>query len=170
MIPGSADHSMLLFTLYNKDYYYDLNIPLDGCRGEDGLDIRRSYLEHYGDGFEAIELELRTCSVLEWLLGMAIRCEEQIMRDDEEGNRTSLWFWSMLDNMDISSFTDDIWNVQSRVVVNSIVDDILLRNFPSDGSGSPFPLRESCEDITKCDWWRALNLWLHENFGDDLEF
>lgn len=161
---------MLLFTLYSIDYYYDANQPIDGCRGEDGLDIRREYFKISGSSDEQKALELRSCTVLEWLLGMAIRCENQIMFNEAEGDRTALWFWSMIDNMGFSGFTDIYWNDRARTIVHSTLDDIMLRDFPCDGSGTPFPLCDTSEDVRECDWWKALNLWLSENFGDEFEF
>lgn len=170
LIPGFEDYSLLLWALYSKDYYYVEDFPIDSCRSEDGLDIRRGYLAQNSiSKFDREYLETRTCSVLEWLLGMAIRCEREVMFNDEEGDRTSLWFWSMIDNMGFADYDDDHWDEHSAGIISGALDDILLRRFPEDGAGSPFPLRETPEDVRECDWWMALNLWLSENFYEEFE-
>lgn len=169
LIHDWEDYSLLLWALYSKDYYYDEEFPIDSCRGEDGLDLRRKYLAQNSiSKTERVYLETRSCSCLEWLLGMAIRCENQIMYNEEEGDRTGLWFWTMIENMDIS-IDDDHWDDAAGLFVSNVLDDILLRNFPSDGAGTPFPLSEKDEDVRECDWWRAMNLWLSENFFEEFE-
>lgn len=169
-IPDSDRYSMLLFTLLSKDYYYSPDIPIDGCRGNDGLDLRRHYIEHTGlSGVHKLYFYERPCSVLEWLLAMARRCEDQVMFNAYEGDRTMLWFWSMIDNMGLSKYDDSVWTFQIRAMISAKLDDILARRFPEDGAGSPFPLKETNVNIQKCDWWKALNLWLNENFSDEFD-
>ena len=42
---------------------------------------------------------IRPCSVLEMMIALSMRCEEQIMDDPDIGNRTGQWFWDMIDNL-----------------------------------------------------------------------
>lgn len=176
LIDGIHDgdtHSLLLHTLYSIDYYYDADIPLDGARGRDGLKLRENYIKDVCGGNienEYLECVGRSCTVLEWLLGMAIRCEKSVMYNEYEGDRTMLWFWSMLDNIGISEFTNDVWNVSSSQIIRDIINDILARNVSYDGAGGPFPIANPYEDMSKVDWWRMMNIWISENFNDETEF
>lgn len=173
LIPNGDEYSILLYTLHSIDYYYDARIPIDGARGDDGLSLREMYLETFNDGGNSYDiLTRRPCTVLEWLLGMAIRCERDIMFNENEGDRTGYWFWSMLDNMGISNLNNAIWNDHYTSQVMEIVDFVLNRMFDFDGAGGPFPLTNTAKWGVNCkeiDWWRALNLWISENFEDEIE-
>lgn len=168
-IPGHESYSMLLYSMFSKDYYYDKNIAIDSCRADDGINMRYLYLENDTPEDKRVYFYSRPCTVLEWLLGMAKRCEDTVMFNEDEGDRTMLWFWSMIDNMGFSKYTDSAWNAQIQANINDRLDDILSRRIPSDGAGTPFPISETPENMQKCDWWRALNLWLNENFSDEFD-
>lgn len=174
LVPGGDDYSILLYTLHSIDYYYDARMPIDGARGDDGLGLREVYLEEFCDGANSYDiLTRRSCTVLEWLLGMAIRCEREIMFNENEGDRTGLWFWSMLDNMGIANYDNVSWTEHFGNIVAEIIDVVLNRGFGEDGAGGPFPLTDTAKwgvDSRKIDWWRALNLWISENFEDEIEF
>ena len=62
-------------------------------------------------------LDNKTCSVLEMMIALAIRCEEHIMDDPDVGNRTGQWFWK------------DVYKRQDLYMSSSFLRDFYRRNY-----------------------------------------
>lgn len=50
-------------------------------------------------------------TVFEVLLALSIRIEEKIMVDDKKGNRTSQWFWALVNDIGLCEYDDDRWDL-----------------------------------------------------------
>ena len=76
----------LLKVLHKIEFTY--SIPMDGNRAEDGIDLRYrfGYENGYSSSMISAYLDNKTCSVLEMMIALAIRCEEHIMDDPDVGN------------------------------------------------------------------------------------
>lgn len=140
----------LLMFLHNVEFTYILR--LDANRAQDGISFR--YRFGYEDGYDSsyIEryLDVRNCSVLEMMVALAFRVEEQIMDDDEYGNRTSQWFWNMivslgLGGMDDSNFDEDL--------AAEIIFRFLNRDYEPSGRGGLFTLENYNSDVRELDIW-----------------
>lgn len=96
----------LLTHLHEVEFTYTL--PMDGNRAEDGIDLRYrfGYENNYSEPMIASGLDDRPCSVLEMMIALSMRCEEQIMDDPDIGNRTGQWFWDMIDNLGLGNMSD----------------------------------------------------------------
>ena len=83
---------------------------MDADRAEDGINLR--YRFGYENGYEsamiASYLDDRPCSVLEMMVALSMKMEEQIMDDPDIGDRTSVWFWKMIDNLGLGTMHDGI--------------------------------------------------------------
>ena len=96
--PRKVSYERLLRYLYAREFI--VLVPMDENRAKDGIDLR--YRFAYDNGLSKVEVKMldRTpCSVLEMMVALAVRCEEHIMNNDDEGDRTGLWFWKMIDNL-----------------------------------------------------------------------
>lgn len=103
-------------------------------------------------------------SVLEIFVVLAVHCEDKIMHDDDRGNRTSDWFWVILENLGLDDYNDNRYASRIAERVEDIIDIFLSRDYEYDGSGgSAFPLREPLSDMRDVDLWQQLNWWLVEN-------
>ena len=65
---------------------------MDRNRALDGLALRDKY-GYSGDPDE------EPCTVLEMLIALSLRIENQFMTNYDEGDRTSMWFWIMITNI-----------------------------------------------------------------------
>ena len=126
-------HDKLLRRLYYHTFDPIL-IKRDENRARDGEDLREMYGEEIGlSRMERNDyLYNHSCSILEMLVSMSIRCEGQIMHDPDLGNRTSKWFWMMLENMGIAVYDDANYNEQA---IDEAVEVLIFRDFKHDGSG-----------------------------------
>lgn len=137
--------------LHSTEFRY--SISRDENRAEDGIDLRRRFAYDYDVIDDADEYLTEPCSVLEMMLALAIRCEENIMDDPSIGDRTTQWFWQMVVNLGLGSMTDDNFD---KKFVKSIIKRFLDRNYDPDGKGGLFRLRNCMYDLRDVEIWAQL--------------
>lgn len=141
-----------LFTyLHSKEFTY--SIDRDENRAEDGLDLRYRFACECSDVTNAEDYIDGPCSVLEMLIGLAVRCEESIMDDAVLGDRTQQWFWKMLTNLEISHMYD--YQFDERIA-DDIVERFLNREYEPDGTGGLFTIRDCEYDLRTVEIWYQL--------------
>lgn len=91
-------------------------------------------------------LDNKTCSVLEMMIALAIRCEEHIMDDPDVGNRTGQWFWNMIVNLGLGSMNDSKFD---RAYIEENVQRFLERKYSRNGAGGLFTVNHSRYDLRK---------------------
>lgn len=149
-------HMHLLRRLYWRTFE-PIFIKRDENRAADGENLRIRFADEVGlDPYDRDNnLYNHPCSVLEMLIAMSIRCENQIMHNPDLGDRTFKWFWMMLDNMDISKYdsleyTDD----EIDAAVDQACDILIYRDFKHDGSdGGIFVLPGTKENLRDVEFW-----------------
>lgn len=151
----------LLTHLHEVEFTYTL--PMDGNRAEDGIDLRYrfGYENDYSEPMIASGLDDRPCSVLEMMIALSMRCEEQIMDDPDIGNRTGQWFWDMIDNLGLGNMSDSKFD-------NSYVDEVLQRflnrDYKRNGEGGLFTINRRGLDMRSVEIWYQMCWHLQENF------
>lgn len=104
-------------------------------------------------------------SAFELLVTFASKIENVVMSNPIYGVRTAKWFWSMLENLDITYET--CCNRDGSVdldYISSVIGRWLNRIYCYNGDGSPFPLKNPPEDMRNVPFWRHAMLWINENF------
>lgn len=147
---GTITYRKLFTFLHDTTFVYF--VPYDENRAEDGVALRYRYcvyhdcedLEYYLDG---------PCSVLEMMVALAIRCEENIMNDPEKGDRTAQWFWSMISSLGLSGMTD--YNFD-EYLVGDIIDCFMNRDYSPDGKGGLFTIKRWDRDARDVEIWHQL--------------
>ena len=100
------------------------------------------------------------CSVLEMMIGLALRCEIEIM--GEPGKDTTYkWFWLMVENLDLMRCSDDNF---SGDYVKQQVKIMLDRGYRRNGFGGLFPVRMTRTDQRNLEIWAQMCGYLSENF------
>ena len=155
-VNNQISYRKLFMTLHSIDF--DFYIRDDVNRALDGIDLRNRYATVINDESVTDILD-DSCSVLEMILALAIRCEETIMDDPRYGDRTGQWFWNMISNIGIK-LTDDSYN--ESYVINRIYR-FLERQYEPDGKGGLFYIPNCKEDLTAVDIWSQL-CWYLDNF------
>ena len=142
----------LLMRLHDTEFRY--SIPRDRNRAEDGEDLRyRFALDHDYDVPTTVSDLGGPCSVLEMMIALAIRCEEQIADDPDYGNRMGQWFWGMITNMGLGPMTNEMYE---EGTVDSIIHRFLDREYEPDGKGGLFRIRNCDEDLRCVEIWYQL--------------
>lgn len=147
-------YDKLLRQLFETQFTYILE--MDANRVSDGLNLRYQY------GLETAEqLDIYPCNVLEVLVALSMRIEN-IMDDPNAGNRTSRWFWIMINNLSLSGMFGYNYN-------SDYVDEVLYifmeRKYRGDGSGGGLvTLKHPRADLRHVEIWEQLNWYLSENY------
>lgn len=149
----------LLAHLHNTEFVY--SIRNDGNRAADGINLRRRFAYDYGD-LEITDLYLNDpCSVLEMMVGLAVRYEEDTMDDPKIGNRTGQWFWEMIVNLGLGSMTDNMYDDKE---VDYILNRFLDRDYEPDGRGGLFTVRNCGRDMRDVEIWVQMNYYMDNLF------
>lgn len=148
----------LFATLHVTDFEY--TIPMDSNRFEDGIDLRYRFgMENgYSQSEIASFLDTRPCSVLEMMIALSLRCEERIMSDPDLGNRTGLWFWTMIDNLGIGRENDSVYD---EMYVRKCLSRFLYRAYAPNGKGGLFALPNFNGDLTTVEIWNQAMWYLN---------
>ena len=128
---GSDSYATFRY-LYDTDYYWELHD--DENRAQDALNLRERYLDEHGSIDAETEAHEKPASVLEVLVAFAQRIEDSIMYDPDEGDRTALWFFLMIENLGLDTY---IWSTSlpDKALIGPILDVWMGRQYKKDGRG-----------------------------------
>ena len=145
--------------LYKTRYVWVIHD--DKNRGEDGKELRREFIN--ACDIEDVEVNWlqEECSVLEMLIGLACRASF------ETGGEPGDWLWRFLNNLDLHSYNDRIYNTIVMGEVDAIINRLLDRSYARNGVGGIFPLKHARQDQTQVNIWYQLQAYLLE--GNTLE-
>lgn len=151
-------YKKLLRHLHEIDFFY--SIPMDGNREGDGISLR--YLFGYENGYEdstvAAYIDNRSCSVLEMMIALAVRCEVHIMSDPNIGDRTSQWFWGMIDSLGLEYMDDSRFD---EAYTDDVIFSFMEHKYARDGRGGLFTIKNSPRDLRNVEIWWQMNWYLN---------
>lgn len=153
----------LFKALYDTDFRS--YIDMDTNREQDGCELRYRFIntakDKYSKHYSIDEIEKaldKPCSVLELMIALAIRCEENIMSDPSYGNRTQQWFWNMIANLGLHDMQDGSFD---KVIFDKIMITFIERRYTYDGKGGLFYVRNCPEDMRNLEIWKQLFVYLN---------
>lgn len=156
---GNNSYRKLLSYLHDTEFIYYLH--RDGDRATDGMDLRYRFAYYNQDLQDAEKYLTGPCSVLEMMIALAIRCEEQIMVDPKIGDRTGQWFWKMVVSLGLGGMLDSRFD---SAYVEKSVYKFLNREYETDGRGGLFTVRNSTRDMRDISIWDQLSYFLDSSF------
>lgn len=149
----------LLMYLYDTEFTYIHG--LDANRAEDGIDFRYRFGHEKGYSWNIIKRHLddSPCNVLEMMIALAFKVEEQIMDDDEYGNRTGQWFWNMIVSLGLGAMNDNNFD---EGYVRRVIYRFLDREYESNGRGGLFTIENCTCDLREMEIWSQFMWYLDE--------
>lgn len=154
----------LLDQMFNTPFQY--SHPMDSNRVADAQGLRYIWGREcgYADSIIAATLDIYECSVLEILVALAARCEEQIMYDSAYGDRTAEWIWVMLHNLDLDDMDDEHYHDEA---IAHALDKFMDREYNPDGSnGGLFVLKNPRADLRETEIWYQAMWYLTEQLKE----
>ena len=151
-------YSRLMRKLHSREFFWRL--PLDANRASDGISFRGRYIEEMNPQATE-EVFMHPCSVLEMMVALACRIENDIMFDPALGNRSGMWFWIMIENLGLDGMDDDHFDNEN---VDHIINVFMQRTYFNNGNGGLFPLKRPKENQRKIEIWYQMSAFLEENF------
>jgi hypothetical protein len=141
----SGTYWKLFKQLYTKEFVWF--VPNDDNRVEDGRALRHEFFkENDMDGDPT--WDGMSCSFLELLIGLSRRLSFEAEGPPDD------WFWHILDNIDLTNYTDaDRFDPGD---VEELLDQVIWRTYDPDGYGGLFPLRYPDEDQRGEELWNQL--------------
>lgn len=153
----AISYRKLLMYLHSVEFKYTRPKD-DKNRAADGVYLRYRFSLEYGDYGYISECLEGPCSVLEMMVALAIRCEENIMDDPRIGNRIGQWFWEMVVSLGLGSMSDDRFEIG---YVASIVEQFLRRDYEPNGRGGLFTIKNCKYDLRYTDIWTQMCYFLN---------
>lgn len=152
-------YARLLDTLFGFQFIY--SIPMDCNRKTDGINLRYHFA--YENGYSKNDI-LETigdedCSILEVMVALAIRCDDQFMYDPNIGSRVSQWFWEMIDSLGLKGMTN--YNYDDHKVVY-ILRNFVDRTYQPNGDGSLFYIPNCNHDLREMEIWGQMCCYLNK--------
>lgn len=152
----SGSYDKLLKRMHETTFIF--SVHNDRNRALDGMNLRIRFADETGISEAILKRDIYgPCTVLEMMVALAIRCEESIMSDDSLGNRTSVWFWTMVENLGLLDQTDDQYN---EGVVDDILYRFLLRKYSADGTGGLFHIENPPKNLRRAEIWYQMNWYM----------
>lgn len=150
---------------YLNETPFEYTIPMDGNRAEDGTDLRYRFGREngYSDQTIATYLDVEPCSVLEMMIALAFRIEDQIMWNPDVGDRTGQWFWEMIVNLGLGQMHDGNFDLHEfHKIMNRLID----RKYKRNGEGGLFKISDRSIDMRTTEIWYQMQYYLGEVLDD----
>ena len=153
-----SSYSTLMKTLYNTEFTWV--IDEDENRAIDGMNLRTEFAEEFDCPPMEVRIAInRQCTVLEMMIALACRLENQLMEDLFVGPRFGRWFKAMLASLGLRYETDGYFDEN---YVDYIIQSFLKREYEEDGDGSLFRIRDHNVDMRRLEIWMQMNIYLRE--------
>lgn len=156
---NNLSYRKLLKLLHEIPFQYIL--PMDENRAEDGISFRYEfgYNNGYSNGIIERYLDIKPCSVLEMMIALAFKVEEQITNDSDYGDRTGQWFWNMIVSLGLGYVSDNDFNER---YVRNVIDRFLDRDYEPTGRGGLFTIENCNYDLRYMDIWSQFMWYLDD--------
>lgn len=149
------NYQKLLWKLFTTEFTWI--VDYDSNRAKDGIYLRYLFSRDIDEDFD---MDIG-CTVLEMMVALSRRCEDDIMYDPDIGDRTGYWFWTMIQNLTLDIYDDYMYDEEA---VEYILEVVLERKYARNGHGGLFPCDKNGTDFRKMDLWWQLNTYLNEEF------
>lgn len=158
-LPEEYRKTKLLRYLFETAFYSSM--VMDENRISDGIALRYDFGFRFGydDRTVLTYLDDRDCSVLELMIGLAVRCEQQIMADINYGDRTTQWFRKMIASLGFNGMNNRNYD---EMYVAQVVDKFLNHDYEPNGRGGLFELSAPSRDMRTVEIWGQLCDYLNE--------
>lgn len=152
-------YSKLLDILWKTPFIW--SVPNDDNRVADGFNLRNIYFKY--DDFILSKPD-GNVSVLEVMIGLAIRMDDLLIQPGEDSQIGSRFF-ELIDNLGLTPYSNNTYDpVSDDSEIQRILSVFLERRYDKNGRGGIFPLINAEYDQRKTELWYQLNSYVLQNY------
>jgi len=159
-------YSGLSRVLHNRKFTYF--VPNDDNRAGDGEFLRIKFAQDMSYEEEEIQKELEgPCTVLEMLIGLAIRLDFQTSAAGSTNTHVTSWFWELIYNLGLDKYDNgsypSILDKKDEDKINDILTIFMDRKYKPDGSnGGLFPVKNPIKNQKNVEIWYQMAEYLSQ--------
>lgn len=160
----ALEYTTLMGILFDTEFVW--SIPNDDNRASDGLGLREEFIEENRPDGDIWVID-GPCSVLEMMIALACRMDSDIMWDPDLGDRSALWFWTMVCNLKLDRYSDDQVDLDANFgsEIRQILSVFLNREYAMNGDGGLFPLVKPEHNQRRVEIWYQMHAYIQENYS-----
>ena len=153
----------LLNLLYEIEYIWNQNIPLDENRYIDGINLRESFSYKSKIPSDIVQNSIQgPCTILEMICALGIRIDNDIMATYYTGyDHGYFWIQKMLKNLNILQYDDLNFDEDA---VRRKIDNFLKRRYSENGFGGLFYVPNSEKDMRSMNIWDQMCYYIYVNY------
>ena len=153
----------LLNLLYEIEYIWNQNIPLDENRYIDGINLRESFSYKSKIPSDIVQNSIQgPCNILEMICELGLRIDNDIMATYYTGyDHGYFWIQKMLKNLNILQYDDLNFDEDA---VRRKIDNFLKRRYSENGFGGLFYVPNSEKDMRSMNIWDQMCYYIYVNY------
>lgn len=153
-IRASANYKELIDYLYRTPF--EATMFEDNNRVAAGLDL--VYQFAYENNIDYTEIDsyfsnLRECSILEMMIALAMKMENQFLGGLSSEDQTWKWFWQMIKNLGLDIYDNRHFDGYE---IDCILATFIDRKYSSDGQGGLFHIRNCKYDLRQVEIYNQM--------------
>lgn len=162
------NYSLAFNSLYSTPFVsYD---EFDDNLKENALSLRDDFLDRSRTARKLIDIygDINwSVGILEIMVYLATKIEDTIMSNPDYGDRTGLWFWYMMESLDIIQFDNNHFDEPN---VSQKLDNFVERRYEKNGFGGLFTVDKRGFDARKTNIWQQAMTFITDfaNFNGEL--
>ena len=165
LVKAEKEYSMLWQKLHDMDFVWI--VDRDENRASDGKYLRYIFtIEAFDKDVDADEIDQilsGPCSVMEFLVGLARRIEDDIMESVDLENRTYRWFHEMVGNLGLLKYDNKHY---SDGEIDAIVHRFMSRKYSKNGVGNIFRVGHFSGPVfSSLEIWSQMQAYFLEKYG-----
>lgn len=163
---GNDAYYHLLRFLFERQFNFLM--PNDGNRAEDGIDLRYRFGNAYSISDPEIcgVLDQEPCSMLEMMVALALRVDEQIFDPQDDEDEATRFFVSMLGSLGLFKYSDEHFDIRE---VDRIIRRFENRTYERNGRGGLFYIQNCREDMRTLEIWYQMMLYLNQRRSKEIK-
>lgn len=152
------------------DIPFKVVLGMDENRSMDAQGLRADFISNHRLEYPNIafmDVRYSSIRVFEVLIALAYRINDDVMWDPDKGDRAIIWFWEMIQNLQLDHFedSDEGWKTsQNDQICRRIVQIWIDRDYNYDGFGGLFPLKHPQKDQRNVEIWYQMHAYFLENY------
>ena len=158
MVNGGSEYASLFLYLFNTPFA--IVIPRDANRVYDAIQLRYAFGDQIGMTEDDVEsyFDNGECSVLELMVALANRCNQEIIYDENKGNQCAAIFWEMVKSLQLSEMTNSNFGERETEFA---LERFINRTYRSDGLGGLFHVPGYPKDMRDMEIWYQMMAYLN---------